>query len=84
VSSLPPFSSYEADPLTLYKCSTRRTRSQSSKFDSPRAVLSDSTHALALAQNAIKAHGSKADDGKMSVSYGILFDKTADTRELAC
>ncbi|KAK0463140.1 costars domain-containing protein, partial [Desarmillaria tabescens] len=34
-----------------------------------------------LCAEAIKEHGSLNTDGKSSVSYGVLFDKTANTLE---
>ncbi|KAK7438902.1 hypothetical protein VKT23_017829 [Stygiomarasmius scandens] len=36
---------------------------------------------IVILKDAIKENGSKNSDGKYSVSYGILFDKTANTLE---
>jgi hypothetical protein len=36
---------------------------------------------LNIPSDAIKDYGTLNGDGQSSVSYGILFDKTADTRE---
>lgn len=38
---------------------------------------------LSRAEDAIRSYGSKGDDGKFSCAYGVLFDKTANTRESA-
>ncbi|KAK0231594.1 costars domain-containing protein [Armillaria fumosa] len=39
------------------------------------------TGEIEILKDAIKEHGSLNTDGKSSVSYGILFDKTANTLE---
>jgi hypothetical protein len=44
--------------------------------------LSNNDHIqLNISSDAIKDYGTLNGDGQSSVSYGILFDKTADTRE---
>lgn len=41
----------------------------------------DTAGEIAILVAAIKQHGSRNDSGKHSVEYGVLFDKTANTRK---
>ncbi|KAF8164683.1 costars domain-containing protein, partial [Crassisporium funariophilum] len=41
----------------------------------------NTAHEIEILENAIKDHGTVNADGKSSVAYGILFDKTANTLE---
>jgi len=39
------------------------------------------SHEIEILENAIKDYGNANIDGNFSVSYGVLFEKTADTLE---
>ncbi|KAF8812678.1 hypothetical protein BYT27DRAFT_7086743, partial [Phlegmacium glaucopus] len=41
----------------------------------------DTAHEIEILQKAIKDYGTVNTDGNSSISYGILFDKTANTLE---
>jgi len=41
----------------------------------------NTAHEIEILEKAIKDHGNINTEGKSSVSYGILFDKTANTLE---
>ncbi|PPQ74265.1 hypothetical protein CVT24_001188 [Panaeolus cyanescens] len=41
----------------------------------------NTAHEIEILKNAIKDNGTTGSDGKKSVAYGILFDKTANTLE---
>ncbi|RDB20342.1 Costars family protein ABRACL [Hypsizygus marmoreus] len=41
----------------------------------------NTSHEIEILKDAIKEFGTSNADGKTSVSYGILFDKTANTLE---
>ncbi|KAK7038872.1 hypothetical protein VNI00_010502 [Paramarasmius palmivorus] len=44
-------------------------------------VVLNTADEIQVLKDAIKEHGSPNADGKYAVSYGILFDKTANTLE---
>lgn len=41
----------------------------------------NTSHEIDILKDAIKEHGTTNSDGKYSVAYGVLFDKTANTLE---
>ncbi|KIJ96469.1 hypothetical protein K443DRAFT_682322 [Laccaria amethystina LaAM-08-1] len=41
----------------------------------------NTSHEISILKDAIKEHGTTNPDGKFSIAYGVLFDKTANTLE---